>query len=55
LIIAGGSSPSTSVLLESRPLLGGHATAYVCRNYACDAPTTNAGELQEQLRRAARA
>ena len=28
---------------------GGQATAYVCRNFACDSPTTNAQELGEQL------
>jgi uncharacterized protein YyaL (SSP411 family) len=36
-------------LLEGRDALAGRATAYVCRNYACDRPTTDAGELAQQL------
>ncbi|MEK6666671.1 MAG: thioredoxin domain-containing protein, partial [candidate division NC10 bacterium] len=28
-------------LLESRPLLGGKATAYVCQRYVCQSPTTD--------------
>jgi hypothetical protein len=29
--------------------LGGKATAYVCRNHACDAPTTNPGDIAAAL------
>jgi uncharacterized protein YyaL (SSP411 family) len=54
LIVAGGSSPRSVALLENRPLVDGRATAYVCHGYTCDAPTTNAVELQEQLRRVGR-
>jgi uncharacterized protein YyaL (SSP411 family) len=36
-------------LLEGREALAGRATAYVCRNYACDRPTSDAGELAQQL------
>jgi uncharacterized protein YyaL (SSP411 family) len=36
-------------LLEGRAALAGRATAYVCRNYACDRPTSDAGELAQQL------
>ncbi|MFD5869632.1 thioredoxin domain-containing protein [Streptomyces sp. NPDC060322] len=36
-------------LLVDRPLVGGEATAYVCRHFVCDAPTTDAGELAVKL------
>jgi uncharacterized protein YyaL (SSP411 family) len=36
-------------LLADRPMLGGQATAYVCRNFACQLPTTAPDELERQL------
>ena len=36
-------------LLEDRPLRDGKSTAYVCRHFVCDAPTTDAGELATAL------
>jgi uncharacterized protein YyaL (SSP411 family) len=36
-------------LLEGRPMRGGRATAYVCKNYACNLPVTSAEELAGQL------
>jgi len=36
-------------LLESRPLVGGKATAYLCQRYVCKAPTTDPEELARQL------
>ena len=36
-------------LLESREAVGGRATAYVCRNYACDLPATDRETLARQL------
>ena len=36
-------------LLEGRARIGGKATAYVCRNFTCEAPVTGAAELIEQL------
>jgi len=36
-------------LLENRGTVGGVATAYVCRKFACDAPTTSPEELARQL------
>ncbi|MEK7362662.1 MAG: thioredoxin domain-containing protein [candidate division NC10 bacterium] len=36
-------------LLESRPLVGGKATAYVCQRYVCQSPTTDPDELARQL------
>src|SRR4051794_1171629 len=41
VVVTGGDSP----LLAGRP--GG--AAYVCRAFACDAPTTEAGDLRERL------
>jgi hypothetical protein len=57
LILAAGSPGSGSKvsLLADRPLLNGVATAYVCRGYTCDAPTTDPDKLSEQLASAARA
>ena len=31
--------------LAAMRMRGGQATAYVCRDFACDAPTTDPGEL----------
>ncbi|MDX6379085.1 MAG: uncharacterized protein QOI57_109 [Rubrobacteraceae bacterium] len=36
-------------LLADRPRREGKATAYVCVNYACQSPTTDAEELKKQL------
>ncbi|MDH2392142.1 thioredoxin domain-containing protein [Streptomyces sp. HNM0663] len=36
-------------LLRDRPLVGGLSAAYVCRNFTCDAPTTDASELTRKL------
>lgn len=36
-------------LLVDRPRVGGAPTAYVCRHFVCDAPTTDAGELARKL------
>jgi uncharacterized protein YyaL (SSP411 family) len=38
-------------LLRERPLVSGAATAYVCRGFACERPTTDPQRLAEQLRR----
>ena len=38
-------------LLEGRTLLDGKAAAYVCENYACKLPVTNAQELGKLLDR----
>jgi uncharacterized protein len=60
VLVAGGgsgtsaeSSNDTLPLLRDRWLIGGRATAYVCRGNVCDAPTTDARVLGEQLERAA--
>ncbi len=36
-------------LLANRPLKDGRATAYICQNFACQAPVTNAAELEALL------
>src|SRR5262249_42722701 len=36
-------------LLEGRSAIGGKATAYVCRNFYCEAPVTDAAKLNDQL------
>ncbi len=38
-------------LLADRPLSGGEPTAYVCRNFTCDAPTTDPERLRTALTR----
>ena len=57
LVLAGGAPDAgeTVPLLAGRPLRNGQATAYVCRQFACEAPVTTAAELQAQLESASRA
>jgi len=57
LVLAGGAvstSRGTIALLENRQTRDGDATAYVCRNYACDVPTADPRVLAEQLAKARR-
>ena len=54
LVAAGAvsSRPETATgipLLEGRAAVDGKPTAYVCRNYACELPATDAGTLARQL------
>src|SRR5213078_4801454 len=51
LVLAGGPARASAsiALLADRPTTGGRATAYVCRNYTCDAPVTDATALATQL------
>ena len=40
--------------IEVQKSLGGKATAYVCQNHACDAPTTDIATMLATLARASR-
>ncbi|MEF9913001.1 thioredoxin domain-containing protein [Streptomyces sp. NPDC053707] len=51
-VVAAGEEADAGTefpLLVDRPLVGGEPTAYVCRHFVCDAPTTDAGELAAKL------
>jgi uncharacterized protein YyaL (SSP411 family) len=45
---AGAAAPPTA-LARDKGVLSGVATAYVCRRYACDAPTNDPAQLRAQL------
>jgi uncharacterized protein len=55
LVLAGGkpaheTSPERTIaLLADRPVIDNRPTAYVCRGYVCDRPTTAAAELSRHL------
>jgi len=52
LVLAGGDPADSDriALLEGRTVReGDRATAYVCRNYACEEPATNTDQLEAQL------
>jgi uncharacterized protein YyaL (SSP411 family) len=42
-------APSHIGLLENRPMHNGKPTAYLCRGFVCDLPTTDPNELAKQL------
>ena len=49
---AAGADPATLAglpLLEGRAPIDGRATAFVCRNYACELPVTDSAALAKQL------
>ncbi|GAB7181233.1 thioredoxin domain-containing protein [Kitasatospora sp. Ki12] len=49
-VVAVGTPGETEVpLLADRPLVDGAPTAYVCRHFACDAPTTDPAALAARL------
>ncbi|MEU6378348.1 thioredoxin domain-containing protein [Streptomyces sp. NPDC046909] len=49
-VVAVGATGSDELpLLADRPLVGGEPTAYVCRNFTCDAPTTDVERLRAAL------
>ena len=51
MLAASPYPPDTSAppLLAERPLLDGQPTAYVCRNFTCQQPTSDPAVLREQL------
>ncbi|WP_213453583.1 thioredoxin domain-containing protein [Rhizomonospora bruguierae] len=51
VIVAGEPDRPGVPLLAERPLLGGAATAYVCRGFVCDRPVTTVDDLAAKLRR----
>jgi uncharacterized protein len=58
LVIAGGApradGPVDVALLADKDARESRATAYVCRQYLCEEPTTDPSALPAQLERAAR-
>ncbi|HEY6220545.1 MAG TPA: hypothetical protein VIV65_10870, partial [Gemmatimonadaceae bacterium] len=52
MIVAGGGSDVA--LMSGRTTVGSRAAAYVCRNFACDRPTTDPVQLSQQLSLAGR-
>ncbi|ANP49119.1 uncharacterized protein YyaL (SSP411 family) [Streptomyces griseochromogenes] len=49
-VVAAGTPDSDEFpLLADRPLVGGEPAAYVCRNFTCDAPTTDPERLAAAL------
>ncbi len=44
-VVLAGPVDSEHPLLRDRPMVDGRATAYVCRGFVCDRPTTDAAEL----------
>ncbi|MFF7308677.1 DUF255 domain-containing protein [Streptomyces sp. NPDC008137] len=49
-VVAVGAPESDEFpLLADRPLVGGEPAAYVCRNFTCDAPTTEVERLRAVL------
>jgi hypothetical protein len=50
VFLAFSESPTTDVpLLADRPIVGEVATAYVCRGFVCDSPTTDPRALVAAL------
>ncbi|MDG4828671.1 thioredoxin domain-containing protein [Solwaraspora sp. WMMD1047] len=49
VVVAGPTDRPGVPLLADRPMLGGAATAYVCRGFVCDRPVTTPEELAAQL------
>ncbi|MFJ3510152.1 thioredoxin domain-containing protein [Streptomyces luteogriseus] len=49
VVAAGAAGSDEFPLLADRPLVGGEPAAYVCRNFTCDAPTTEPDRLRTVL------
>ncbi|MFV0133957.1 thioredoxin domain-containing protein [Streptomyces sp. HMX87] len=51
VVAVGAEGSDEFPLLADRPLVGGAPAAYVCRNFTCDAPTTDPERLRAALTR----
>ncbi|MEU0175671.1 thioredoxin domain-containing protein [Streptomyces massasporeus] len=49
VVAVGAPGSEEFPLLADRPLVGGEPAAYVCRNFTCDAPTTEPDRLRTVL------
>jgi uncharacterized protein YyaL (SSP411 family) len=49
VVVAGEPDTEGVPLLADRPLVGGAATAYVCRGFVCDRPVTTVDDLLARL------
>ncbi|MFF7792228.1 DUF255 domain-containing protein [Streptomyces sp. NPDC007991] len=49
VVAVGAPGSEEFPLLADRPLVGGEPAAYVCRNFTCDAPTTETDRLRAAL------
>ncbi len=51
VVLCGGSDPVSDAipLLKNRGMIDGRATAYVCRNFVCSEPVTDAEALEKLL------
>ncbi|KOV91652.1 membrane protein [Streptomyces sp. NRRL B-1140] len=49
VVAVGVAGSEEFPLLADRPLVGGEPSAYVCRNFTCDAPTTEPDRLRTVL------
>ncbi|GJF19218.1 thioredoxin domain-containing protein [Streptomyces sp. HO565] len=49
VVAVGAEGSDEFPLLADRPLVGGAPAAYVCRNFTCDAPTTDPERLRTAL------
>ena len=50
LVAAALTSGTTPEILDGRDLVGGVATAYLCRHFTCESPVTNPDKLAQLLR-----
>lgn len=48
-VVAAGIDGDSIPLLQGRTRQSGKAAAYVCRNFVCDLPVTEPGQLEDQL------
>jgi uncharacterized protein YyaL (SSP411 family) len=48
-LVAFADSANDQPLLHGKAMVDGKATAFVCRNFVCNKPTTEAQELARQL------